>query len=73
MSHYAQQRKERINAIKSQIEDEDEIKHKKLLADASITMGISNDKTEEYLETLVDGEYVEIVEEDDVKLVRSVE
>lgn len=60
MGYYDNVRKERLAEMKGDIKKKSPISEKKIVAEASMTFGITEDKAREYLSTLENAELIRI-------------
>lgn len=68
MSHFQEQRKERIQTLQNYVEDETPVEKSKAISEMQIEFGLTESKAEEYLEILEKGDIVEI-ENEEIKFV----
>ena len=64
MSHYSEQKKERLNALKSYIADEGPLDIEAVSAEMAIEYGLSEKKFDEYLDTLEAAGHIEVDREE---------
>jgi len=60
MSQYAKNKKERLENLKSYIKNEGPLDHEKVVAETEVEHGVSKEKVEEYLDTLIKAGYIYI-------------
>lgn len=71
-SRFQEAKKERIENLEDAIKDEAPIKRSKAEAEASLRLGISRDKAEEYVQDLIDAERIRDEENDAEEIVLKV-
>lgn len=62
MGYYENMRKQRLDEMKKDIKKKSPISEKKILAQASMTFGITEEKAKEYLSTLENAELIRVDE-----------